>query len=181
MAQFHNIIWKGYAYASKEHCSIAIGGNEILINGKIKSRPADLDLTVSYSLRLNTTWETQSVRIAGTFDNKAFDYDFQREGQTWTNWDGTELSGGLEPDISLTPLTNTLAIRRLKMQVGQSAEIAVLYFDLAERVVDIRSQRYTRIGDRQYRFETVPADFEAVIDVDDDNLVTQYPELFTRI
>lgn len=175
------MIWKGFQYASKEHCSVAIGADEILINGRIKSRPVDIDLDVSYSLRLTAAWETLAVRIAGRFENKAFDHDFQRADSVWKNWDGTQYSGGLEPDISFTPLTNTLPVRRLNMRVGESSEIEVLYFDLATRLVDVRKQRYTRLSDFQYRFETVPADFEAVIEVDEDGFVTQYPELFSRI
>ena len=63
---------------------------------------------------------------------------------------------------------------------GESQEISVLYFDLEAGKVDLRKQRYTRLSERQYRFETVPAGFCATIDVDENGFVLEYPGLFSR-
>ncbi len=175
-----DIGWKGHEYASKERCRVLIGEDEILINGQIRSRPTDIDLKINYAIRLTAAWETKAVRIAGSFDGKATDFDFQRNGTLWTNWDGQSLADALEPDISLTPLTNTLPLRRLNIAVGESREISVLYFDLEAGNVDLREQRYTRLSERQYRFETVPAGFSANIDVDENGFVLEYPGLFSR-
>lgn len=181
MSKPRRLVWNGHRYASKEHCTIDVAPDEILIRGQIRSRPADIDLRMSYLIVLTPTWETVRVRIAGSFDKKAIDYDFGRIGDIWTNWDGMQLSGrATDTDISLTPLTNTLPIRRLQLKAGERAGTDVLYFDLGERTVDIRQQRYTRLDARRYLFETVPNDFEATIEVDDEGFVLEYPGLFSR-
>jgi hypothetical protein len=175
-----NLSWKGYEYASTEHCSVAILEHEILINGQIRSRPKDLDLRIAYGIVLNQSWETKNIRINGQFEKQLIDFDFRRSADGWTSWDGQQLEGGTEPDISFSPLTNTIPIRRLNLKAGESAEIDVLYFDLANNSVDVRKQRYTRLSADRYKFETVPKDFEAVIEVDDNSFVEDYPDLFIR-
>src|SRR5690606_20127270 len=91
-----------------------------------------------------------------------------------------EYQGCIDIDIPLTPFTNTLPIRRLKLADGQSATIRVLYLDvLAERFMPV-SQKYKRLSATAYHYENVPNDFEATITVDSDGLVEDYPALFVR-
>jgi hypothetical protein len=70
------------------------------------------------------------------------------------------LAGCLDVDFSATPFTNTLPIRRLGLQPGESTEIAVVYIDAPSLdVVSIR-QRYTCLdrdaSSGRYRFEALP-------------------------
>jgi hypothetical protein len=96
-----------------------------------------------------------------------------------------DLAGCLEVDISATPFTNTLPIRRLALQPGESREVPAAYIDVAEATVSRAPQRYTRLetgGDGAlYRYEGLLWDFRATLPVDRDGLVTDYPELFRRV
>ena len=42
-------------------------------------------------------------------------------------------------------------------------------------------QRYTRIDNRVYRFESLDSDFTRDIQVDADGFVVEYPGLFSRV
>ena len=93
-----------------------------------------------------------------------------------------EFDGCTEIDIEATPFTNTLPIRRLGLTVGESAEIQVLYISVPDLSIKPVRQRYTRLADgRTYRYESLASGFTAVITVDDDGLVTDYPGLFRRV
>jgi hypothetical protein len=106
------------------------------------------------------------------------------------NWAGPDgqavayLEGCEYVDISETPFTNTLPIRRLGLAPGESAEIAVAYFDGIELQPWPEPQRYTCLekggGGGLYRFLSLDGGFTADLPVDADGLVHDYPELFER-
>jgi hypothetical protein len=93
-----------------------------------------------------------------------------------------ELDGAVDIDISATPFTNTLPIRRLGLGRGAAREIAVAYVRLPALDLTIERQRYTCLDDgRRYRFESLDGSFASEIEVDADGLVTLYPGLFRRV
>lgn len=88
------------------------------------------------------------------------------------------LDGCIDVDISVTPLTNTLPIRRLRLAPGESAEIAVGYIAVPEFTVRSVIQRYTRRDEATYRYES--GSFAADVTVDHDGVVTDYAALWRR-
>jgi hypothetical protein len=93
-----------------------------------------------------------------------------------------ELVGALDVDLTATPFTNTLPIRRLRLKAGESAEIRAAYIRFPDLAVMPDRQRYTCLeAGRLYRYEAVDGDFSRDIEVDDNGLVVTYPGLFRRI
>jgi hypothetical protein len=92
---------------------------------------------------------------------------------------------GLCIDISATPFTNTLPIRRLGLKPGESEQLAVTYVRVPELLVGPEWQRYGCLEARAegglYRFEALPAGFTAELPVDAEGLVIDYPGLFRRV
>lgn len=103
------------------------------------------------------------------------------EGWTVGGEPRPDLAEAIDVDIVITPFTNTLAIRRLALEVGQSADIVTSWVDVPALQVIPDPQRYTRIEDRVYRFESLDSDFTADIVVDEDGFVVDYPGLFERV
>jgi uncharacterized protein len=95
-----------------------------------------------------------------------------------------ELEGCIDIDISATPFTNTLPIRRLGLKPDQSEELTVTYIRVPELLVGPERQRYGCLEDQAegglYRFEALPSGFTASLPVDADGLVIDYPGLFRR-
>jgi len=95
------------------------------------------------------------------------------------------LEGCLDVDISATPFTNTLPIRRLQLQLGESAEIQVVYLAVPEMQINCEPQRYTCLevnpAGGVYKFESLTSVFVAKLPVDADGLVLDYPQLFARV
>ena len=102
----------------------------------------------------------------------------------WTDGDGARvphLDGAIDVDLSITPFTNTLPIRRLDLAKSGVCEIAVVYVRAPTLSVELDHQRYICIEPRRrYRYEAVDGTFAAEIEVDDDGLVVTYPGLFRR-
>ena len=92
----------------------------------------------------------------------------------------SDLRDAREVDISASPLSNTLPIRRLRLDVGESADIVTAYIRIPELEVTPDPQRYTRISENEYLYESRDSDFRRSLTVDGDGLVVEYPGLFTR-
>jgi hypothetical protein len=96
-----------------------------------------------------------------------------------------ELDGCLDIDISATPFTNTLPIRRIDWQVGQSETLKMVYILFPELTITVAPQRYTCLEKSEsgavFRFESLDSGFTALLPVDSDGLVLDYPGLFQRV
>ena len=95
-----------------------------------------------------------------------------------------ELEGCIDVDISATPFTNTLPIRRLELEPGQSEELTVTYVRVPELLVGPERQRYgcleAQTDGGLYRLEALPSGFTAELPVGAEGLVIDYPGLFRR-
>lgn len=92
-----------------------------------------------------------------------------------------DLAGATDPDITVTPATNALPIRRLRLAVGSHADVVVAWVHVPSLEVQLSRQRYTRVGPRAYCFESRDHNFRRTLTVDDDGFVLSYPGLFERV
>jgi hypothetical protein len=92
------------------------------------------------------------------------------------------LAQALDVDLGLTPLTNSLPIRRLNLlgtPAGTSRDVEVAWILVPSLEVIASTQTYQVIGDHRVRF--VSGSFSADIDLDDQGYVRHYPGLAERV
>ena len=149
--------------------------------GDVAATLDGLPLKASYLVETDAAWRTRHVRVEM---KGASTLEILSDGAGhWQRPDGValpELDGCMDPDISMTPFTNTVAIRRLGSQVGTAAEIKVAYILVPELSLRAAPQRYTRLAEQLWRFDGLDIDFTTDITVDEDGFVTDYPDLFRR-
>lgn len=168
------IVWTGLEDPTRECCRVDEGAQGVLVESRIDGGSGEC----SYTLEATAGWEfTRLVLRAG-----GEEVDVRRLGEDWTV-DGhlrPDLRDAREVDISVSPLSNTLPIRRLGLAVGESADIITAYISLPELTVTTDPQRYTRTNHDQYLYESRDSDFRRTVTVDRAGLVIDYPGLFTR-
>lgn len=174
--------WQSVSGGGREHIELKVGAGGVMAEAVCLS-PKDMDMFgVWYQVDCDPAWNTTRVRarlIGGMRE-----IDLRCANGRWTDSDGremSELNGCTDVDLSMTPFTNTLPIRRLSLAVGATADIMVVYLKLPDLEICADPQRYTRLTFDRYKFESVDTDFVAEIEVDQDGLVTNYPGLFLRI
>jgi uncharacterized protein len=133
-----NILWTGKEYYSLENCvaDVTPAGVDIssVIVGKYESRI----YRVEYHIKTNPDWETQYVQVMARHSDRELKFRLHKystdkwisEGQTIGQFDGC-----LDVDIAVTPFTNTLPIRRLKLGLNETQQVRVIYFDLLRQEV----------------------------------------------
>jgi hypothetical protein len=99
-------------------------------------------------------------------------------------WEGgpelAEVAGSLDVDLTVTPATNTLPIRRLAaLEVGQAADLQMAWVQFPGLEVLASAQRYERLAPERWHFST--GGFEAELLVDPDGLVLDYGGLFRSL
>jgi uncharacterized protein len=105
----------------------------------------------------------------------------------WTDAAGiaySTLDGCLDIDISRTPFTNTLPVRRLALTPGESADLLVAYITVPDLSIRPVQQRYTCLSRTAsggiYRYEGLESNFTADLLVDAQGLVVDYPGIWKR-
>src|SRR5688572_24461249 len=182
------IIWSNQADTGLEHFYLRRGDDEITADGIVIGVEENVAFRIRYKISCDLKWHVRKV-VVKSLDENEQTIRFVSDGfGNWTNESGdpvSELTGCFDVDITATPFTNTLPIRRLNLTSGESTEIKVVYFTIPEMQVSIEPQRYTCLetssAGGKYKFESLDGGFTAVITVDADGLVEDYPELFKRV
>lgn len=170
--------WDGLESGSTETCRVDETPGGVRVDAVVRG----VFGTCAYTLTADASWRfrTLSVRLDGR--ELRVEHDITRDAGAWTV-DGRvrpDLDAAREVDLVASPLTNTLPIRRIGLAVGQSADVTTAWVSVPELTVEPDPQRYTRLGEREYRFESRDSGFRRVITVDAHGLVVDYPGLFAR-
>lgn len=170
-----------------EHCLLTLGEAGLTLEGVVAGA-RDGDYGAHYTLRADTSGQTREVRlryVGGpelhlTVDERARWRDPIRDAAL------PDLDGCLDVDLGITPSTNTLPIRRLRLDLGQSADIRAAYVPLPSGIDGSFVprpvlQRYERTARHSWRYHQPDVGFTADLEVDDLGLVQDYPQLFRRL
>lgn len=151
-----------------------------IVNGILVNKP----ILLEYQILIDESWRVTSVRIESMFnktENLVFKSTSEGKWHDSANRERAELNGCIDIDLSITPFTNTLPIRRLESVLDKRTKISVLYFDLSNWTFKKVEQFYTRIDSNLYKYEGVFRDFVADLPIDNSGFVTTYPGLFERL
>lgn len=178
-----SLLWTGQFYNSLENCYVSISDESVNVNSVIIGTYNNKIFRVEYMIRTNKNWETILCEVKSLFANEMNHLHLESDGKG--NWimngePASQFNGCIDIDIPLTPFTNTLPIKRLKLLENEKQLIKVVYIDILEAQIKALQQQYRKLSLTEYKYENVPNDFEAVITVDESGLVVNYPSLFVR-
>lgn len=184
------VVWEAVGHPGMEYTTFRAHEDHIYdVTGLIVSVDSSSAFPLSYFLTFNKNFRVEHVQLVT--DDRQLHLASYSEGQWCHVGDrgpGDVLSsfdGCIDIDITATPFTNTLPIRRVPWEVGQSREFKMLYVSAPELTLSVSEQRYTCLEKREtgslFRFELVDGSFSADLPVDADGLVLDYPGLFRRL
>lgn len=145
-----------------------------------EGRPACL----AYQLEVDRGWRTRRGSVRGWVGDRTLDLRVERTASgVWT------LNGEREPDVEgcvdldlgFTPATNLSQIRRVALQVGQSAEVPVAWLDVPLGNLERLPQRYERRAPDLYWYESSRFGYAALLRVDAAGFVVTYPGLWAAV
>lgn len=139
-----------------------------------------------YRLAWSAEWRIRSAELSVSSERSSRSLALYSDGEgRWKDRAGrrlTELDGCRDIDIWPTPFTNSFPIRRRLLAIGEREEFRVAWIFGPDLTVQPRLQRYARLSDRLYLFESLDGSgFKAELRVDEDGIVQDYPDLFRRV
>jgi hypothetical protein len=172
-----DLAWRGLEVESLERLHID-EGSTIRIQSIIDSARGRF----SYEIVCDRDWIFRTLRLEAATGERAIELESNGKG----DWivDGvprTDLDECIDIDLSATPFTNSLPIRRLDLAIDDEADLVMAYVDFEELTVLPDEQRYTRLDEDLYRYESLDSDFTRDITVDASGFVIEYPGLFERV
>lgn len=132
---------------------------------------------LDYKIRCNPGWETLSAEILGWAGGKKVDLRIIRSPDSAWLVDGRPvpgLEGCADLDLSFSPSTNLLPIRRLNLEIGQKAEVRAAWLKFPGMELQPLVQRFRRKSSRRYYYES-DTGFSTELEVDPDGFVVNYP------
>jgi len=175
--------WQGWDGNGIEHVVLNEESDQIVAESVVIANVDGSNLAAHYRIICDSSWRVKHVEIDEIGSEASVRLASDGAGK-WVDDRGgamPQLEGAIDIDLSLSPFTNTLPIRRLKLEKGKSREILAVYILAPGFSIATDRQRYTCLGENRYRYDSVDSEFTRDIEVDANGLVINYPGLFRRM
>jgi hypothetical protein len=163
-----HINWHCAQLASAEHCTLSTDRDGYRFVGVVVSPLDDVPSHIEYSLVVDRRWRTR--RAHATIATSLGRREIEILARTNGGWDvdGVPMSDLVDcddVDLGWTPSTNTIPIRRLALEVGESRTITAAWIRYPELDVVPNVQRYSRLATNHWLYQAGAYEFELVVDV----------------
>ena len=180
--------WQDWESQGLEHCVCLETYDGLSLEGVVAGTRLGL-YGGRYYVRTDAVFRTREVHVE-YLNGPSLHVEADEDGN-WYDRIGNRalnnLQGCFDVDIGITPATNTLPIKRLRLRDGDSRDITVAYVPLPDQVdgdflPERAEQRYTcLVSGQRYKYEGLFRAFTAELEIDEFGLVLDYPETFRRV
>ena len=178
------VLWRGLDELSLQHFRLQEYSGGYLFNGRVLTIQDQQPAEIFYVVMCDRNWQTQEAHVGVMHGAESTQVQIRRkEAKHWFR-DGERVSGlddVVDIDLSISPATNTVAIRRLALEIGESRAVDAAWVRFPELTLERLDQRYTRLDARRYRYESGGGTFTAELEVDDNGVVARYSGLWERV
>jgi uncharacterized protein len=150
------ILWRRLDVPGHDAASLLMDEEGAVLSGMAAFREGD-PTALAYVVHVDREWKTTEGHVWGWRGREAIDLRLGRDGAgTWTLNDELcpEVEGCIDLDLSFTPATNLLPLRRLSLGIGQSAEVRSAWLEWPEVRLTPLVQRYARRTETVYDYES---------------------------
>lgn len=136
---------------------------------------------LDYTVMCRSDWSTSFASVSGWIGTRTVNVEISADHQRNWRLDGRQIrsvAGCIDVDLSFSPSTNLLPIRRLDLAVGDEATVKAAWLRFPSFELEPLEQRYKRIDRETYRYESSVGDFAAELTVNAVGFVTRYADLW---
>ena len=192
-------VWNGVDEWMAEVAEIDLGDDGLSARGTQLGRDP-LPFRVDYRLEAPERFVTRELELTASAEGWRRHLLLRHDGSgAWSAevddagkvpggpWAGElpDLSDALDIDIQSSPLTNTMPILRHGFQSGGSGEFLMAFVLTPTLRVEASRQGYEHVGVRDgrpvVRYLGLDSDFRADLELDEDGLLSFYPDLARRV
>jgi hypothetical protein len=178
-----NVLWRRLDIAGHEACRLTARSTGCQIAGAAVFTYEGQACRQDYVVACDERWRTLSAVVSGWVGERDVEVEVTREESGLWRLNGAEVpavAGCIDIDLNFSPATNTLPIRRLDLEIGQTASVRAAWLRFPSFALELLEQTYTRLESQLYRYESAGGRFVASVGVDEVGLVVDYGEIWAR-
>lgn len=177
------VVWIRRDVPGAEHFELSRTASGWQLAGTVVLGQPGLPTLLRYAVTCDLEWCTRAVEVehVGASERRLLRLKADGLGRWWR--EGEEMhsvAGCIDVDLSFTPASNTLPIRRLGLGTGGRADLVATWIRLPELDLEPLRQTYSRLNSHRYRYASGGGAFVTTLTVDDAGLVEEYPGLWSR-
>ncbi|KAF4244274.1 hypothetical protein CNMCM6805_009276 [Aspergillus fumigatiaffinis] len=176
--------WESIGRNGIEHLHIRTTTGGLVAQSVVVGTRDGAKYGIFYRVVLDANWVVRELEVKDTATDEKQVLSAEGKGK-WFDAMGIHmagLDGCIDIDISATPFTNTLPIRRLQLEPGAAQVLRVPYIPVPALKLVAVEQRYTCLQPNQLcRYEGLTSGFVAELATDEDGFIVDYPGLFRRL
>ncbi|HJZ80178.1 MAG TPA: putative glycolipid-binding domain-containing protein [Pyrinomonadaceae bacterium] len=177
----NSILWRRLDRHGHESARILIRADLWNLHGTAVFAHEQLPCRLDYHIVCDSCWHTQSAKVAGWVGNSPIEIAIAVSRERRWRLNEAEcpgVAGCVDLDLNFSPATNLLPIRRLELAVGQEGEVRAAWLRFPGLKLEPLEQRYKRIDQNTYRYESGGGEFVAQLSVNEDGFVAKYPNFW---
>lgn len=181
-SELQQTLWQRLDIFGHDACRIRKTGTIWLIEGTAIFGNSNASSNLNYHLTFNEDWSSRSNRISGWSSTNEIKLLIERDANSQWKLNGeiiASLQGSLDLDLGFTPATNTNAIRRLHLDIGERRETVAAWLDASDWRLKPLKQSYERLTNNLYEYRSMNNNFCARLTTNGFGVVTEYPSLWT--
>jgi uncharacterized protein len=175
------MIWRRLDCPGHEWGRLSARGANPVLSGIAFFVENEIPARLDYAITCSPAWETLGAQIKGWVGDREIELNIERSASLGWSLNGEampEVSGCADIDLSFSPSTNLLPIRRLNLEIGQEAEVRAAWLVFPELAFQPLVQWLLRESESVYAYRSDNG-FSTRLTVDGDGFVTDYPPLWT--
>lgn len=177
----HSIIWRRLDMPGHEAVRVYGDADGRYLDGAAVFSYEGKACRLEYMIECDHDWRTVSATIDGWYGDEAVELEIEiPHGDAWYLNDNSvdDIRGCADIDLSFSPVTNLLPIKRLGLEIGESKTICAAWLRFPSFSLEPLEQIYTRKSEFVYNYRSTTG-FEADITVDGFGLPVEYAGSWT--
>lgn len=173
-------IWRRVDTPGHDACWLLRDERGWMLDGAAIFKHAAGPARLAYRIQCDTEWRTLSGMVLGYIGNHPVSFNIARLASDWT-LNGTVVRGldQLDDlDLSFTPATNLLQLRRQDVPFGKSVSIPVAWLDIDTGALTNLPQIYERCGTSTFWYRAPTTGYEGMLELAPNGFIQNYPELW---
>jgi uncharacterized protein len=175
-----SILWRRVDAPGHDACRLEEEDSGWSLHGAAVFRHWAGAASLSYSVRCDRDWKTLWGRVHGAIGERRIDYLVMREEDAWL-LNGEEAPGLAhlsDLDLSFTPATNFLQVKRVALPLGETVHSPAAWFDLEAGALTELRQIYQRRGDLALHYQAPDVGYEGLLELTPSGFISNYPGLW---
>lgn len=184
MQSAQTVLWERAEAHSIEYFKLVIAPDKYVLEGTVVLPLEKFPTLITYKVECDPDWKTRTVDIYQDRASEVRRLNLEvGQDQVWRSAGAVVpfATGFFDIDLEITPATNTLPIRRLALQEGESAQVDAVWVRFPSLTLERLQQRYTRIEHNRYQYEGLSSSYQTQLEVDESGIVISYFGVWRRV